>query len=109
MARVWRVQNQLGGGPYSSKSYPSGVKPADAEEMSRNHSDLLHPNPWEDGLNRDLFPEERCCFLTKRQAKAWFTAGELVMLERHGFTLQRVTGRITSRLENQGLFIPADS
>ncbi len=66
---VFRVEDAVGQGPYSSTS------PLLAS-MNAMHGGADHPSPDEDPLLGEPYPDENCCFATLCDLEEWFAGYE---------------------------------
>lgn len=134
---VWRVMNELGRGPYFDGSpdveqdLEKAVRALDeraADWIYDPANGRSHPNIKEDWdvaygvfgkrlnsningyqgrLTWDTKPNMVCGFLTKQQAKNWFSEKGLTVLALLGFKLKRVrAAKIVGRSAFQCMFIP---
>ena len=87
MKTIWRVENGNGWGPYRG-----GVSSIKLQELLDSHDmdEDKHPCPWNDSIGRPPESNEVCGFNSIKQAKKWFTARELQLLESEGYILKEV-------------------
>jgi len=66
---VFRVEDAVGAGPYSSTSPFLAA-------MNATHGGADHPSPDEDPLLQGIYPDENCCFATLDGLEEWFAGYE---------------------------------
>lgn len=66
---VFRVEDAVGQGPYSSTS-------SFLAAMNAMHGGADHPSPQEDPLLSEPYPDENCCFATLDALEEWFSGFE---------------------------------
>ena len=86
MVKIWRVENIDGDGCYTSHL-------PELEDFYINHKEdyFTRPLTTEDiGIKRNINENEICGFISKKQAKKWFTQEDLKILLPFGFELKQV-------------------
>jgi hypothetical protein len=96
MATVYRVQNELGLGPYRGRSIDQHTDVARSILMS--HSDMFdsHPTPLMDsGIERYMQENELCAFCCMDSLLQWFEPELLEALKDEGFCIYKIEAEIT--------------
>jgi len=102
-AKIWRVEDSGGAGPYRL-TLGSDFR----DDLDDRHSgDGVHPCPQnDDGIGRRVRSDEICGFNSIQQVKRWFTRDELTGLYAEGFLLKQIeVQKITAVSECQVLAV----
>ena len=78
---MFRVEKACGTGPYAEEEQHPMLK-----HMYAVHGDADHPEPWDDPLLEQIYPDERCGFPTLCMLEEWF-AGYEDPLEECGYRI----------------------
>jgi hypothetical protein len=73
---MFRVEDKYGAGPYVGEE----DNPLLAH-MFAVHGDADHPQPWDDPMLEDIYPDEVCGFPTLCALEEWFAGYEDVLAE----------------------------
>lgn len=96
---VFRVENSKGIGPYHNSDINNGLL------SQHSWSNGKHPTPYADfKIGRGPIKRERCAFIDLDQLLAWFSGEELCQLEKLGYTIVPVKGKITAVGNKQVLY-----
>jgi hypothetical protein len=68
---MFRVEKPCGAGPYMDDT-----KHPLLEHMNAVHGDEDHPEPWDDPLLEQIYPDEQCGFPTLCAVEEWFSGYE---------------------------------
>lgn len=100
---IWRVEGDSGFGCYTAHL---PFRFIDKHDLYNGH-----PTPEHDeGIKRNPCPVEICGFMTKEQAKDWFTPYELKMMKTEGHELKKVNVKcITAIGDKQVLAIKKEN
>lgn len=81
--KIWRVEDEYGQGCYYAHLPYNFI-----DNHTRENG---HPRPEDDrGIKRGQKEEEICGFVSKEQAKKWFTQYELRCMREEGFDLKEI-------------------
>lgn len=102
---MFRVEKPNGEGPYVADQ----GNPVFAH-MFAVHGDEDHPEPWDDPMLGEIFPDEVCGFPTLDGLEEWF-AGYEDVLEEEGYHIAAYTANISEVRYGlkQSVFIRGDS
>lgn len=102
---VFRVEKPNGDGPYADD--------ADSDlyaHMNAVHGDADHPDPEDDPMLGQIYPDEHCGFATLCDLESWFSGYDDVLADA-GYSISVYTMPFTSVRygSNQALFLRADA
>ena len=76
LVSMFRVEKPCGAGPYVGEEDNPLLK-----HMMLSHGDAEHPEPWEDDMLGEIYPDEVCGFPTLCSLEEWFSGYEDVLEE----------------------------
>jgi hypothetical protein len=101
---MFRVEKQCGTGPYMADDDNPLLK-----HMMSVHGDADHPEPWDDSLLGEIYPDEVCGFPTLCGLEEWF-AGYEDPLSMAGYSIGVYSVPVTSVRygHKQAVFVRGD-
>jgi len=104
---MFRVEKACGAGPYvKEETHPM------LQHMYTAHGDADHPEPWDDPLLEQIYPDEVCGFATLCDLENWFAGYEDPLAE-CGYNIVVYTVPLHSNLvrygKHQALFVKKDA
>lgn len=102
---MFRVEKPCGAGPYvEEESHPM------LKHMYQVHGDADHPEPWDDPLLENIYPDEVCGFPTLCAVEEWFAGYEDPLTEL-GYSIVNYTVPLTSVRygKQQAVFVKKDA
>ena len=95
---IFRVQDDRGLGPYRNENLRDGILASHSEPFNDDY-----PCPFIE-IGRNLNDNEKCGFLSLHYLLNWFSSDELLEMEKNGYHITPVWGKITGVGKRQVFF-----